>query len=174
MHERSDRLHQTHPAGPADPVPRKEENMKRFADVFFAAPVTTALVLAVSLGGCNRQADSNPGSTPGSTGSGATPAASSGTDSRAPGAGDSPAGGSSGFKGSTPAADASGAPSTGGSSAAQAGPEQGTASSPSTGASGATAGVTTNGGLPASQLGNATTSGSKNSSPNNSTGNASR
>jgi hypothetical protein len=42
-------------------------------------------------------------------------------------------------------------------------------------ASGSSASTTTNGGLPASQLGSMPSSdGSKNSSPNNSTGNASR
>lgn len=50
------------------------------------------------------------------------------------------------------------------------------AANPAPGASsGAAAGVTNNGGLPASQLGSMpTSSGSKNSSPNNSTGNATR
>jgi hypothetical protein len=65
--------------------------------------------------------------------------------------------GSSGAAG-TPAGAAPAAPAAG-------------ASSPASPASG----VTTNGGLPASQLGSiATPGGSKNSSPNNSTGNAAR
>jgi hypothetical protein len=54
----------------------------------------------------------------------------------------------------------------------------GAASTPAAGASSPASpasGVTTNGGLPASQLGSiATPGGSKNSSPNNSTGNAAR
>jgi hypothetical protein len=46
---------------------------------------------------------------------------------------------------------------------------------PAAGASSPASGVTTNGGLPASELGSiATPGGSKNSSPNNSTGNAAR
>jgi hypothetical protein len=51
----------------------------------------------------------------------------------------------------------------------------GAAASPSAAASGAASGTTTNGGLPASQLGSMpTSSGSKNSTPSNSTGNATR
>ena len=127
-----------------------------------------ALALVLGLSACGKEGSE----TPGSTGSGSTPPSATGGETRAPTAGDGPAGGSSGFKGSVPAADASGAPSTGGSTAASGGT---TATNPSAGASSPAAGVTNNGGLPASQLGSMPRSeGSKNSSPNNSTGNAVR
>jgi hypothetical protein len=131
-----------------------------------------ALALVLGLSACGKEGSETPGSTPGSTGSGSTPPSATGGETRAPTAGDGPAGGSSGFKGSVPAADASGAPSTGGSTAASGGT---TATNPSAGASRPAAGVTNNGGLPASQLGSMPRSeGSKNSSPDNSTGNAVR
>jgi hypothetical protein len=137
-----------------------------------------ALVFALGLSACGKEDAGGPGNTPGSTGSGSAPAAATGAEgSRTPLAGDSPAGGSSGFKGGVPAPDASGAPSTGGTTAPgsnTSGQSQNSAANPTAGAS-AASGTTTNGGLPASQLGSMpTSSGSKNSSPNNSTGNASR
>jgi hypothetical protein len=139
------------------------------------------VLVALALTACGKQGNNDAGTTPGSTGSGAAPAAVTGTEAaRTPSTGDSPAGGSSGFKGSVPSPDASGGPSTGGTNAPGGGSAAGaagpgaTANPPAAGASGAS-GTTTNGGLPGSQTGSiATPGGSTNSTPNSSTGNASR
>jgi hypothetical protein len=157
-----------------NPPLQERKTMPPFATLHRPAGTLAVLALALALSACGKKDADDTGSTPGSTGSGATPSASSGTEAaRTPSAGDSPAGGSSGFKGGVPAADASGAPSSGGTTAPAAGGAA-PASSPAA-ASSAASGTTTNGGLPASQLGSiATPGGSKNSSPNNSTGNAAR
>ena len=146
---------------------------------YFLSPAL-AVVLILGLGACgdrNAPATGNSPPSAGSPSSSGQAGNSGGTIAATPAAPDSPGGGSTGFKGVAPLPDTSGGPSSGprpagaGPNSAVSGPlsaEKGTIR-------GTGNGTSTNGGLPASALGNAAgLGGSTNSTPNSSTGNAAR
>lgn len=97
-----------------------------------------------------------------------------------PAAADTPAGGSAGHRGITPVPDASGGPpggsgtGQGAAGAAPSRPHPGATSTPQPGATPSARDFTQRPGLPAEALGRSSTQGSTNSTPNSSTGNASR